>query len=349
MFLDSAMNEQNLAQPQLSEDLEADQEKRLLATLNRTHGQAKTSVLVVGDGLNIQSSRLYGKSDSVQWNDILCSVWKDAGGDLVDFNKLVSSGLKWSALVDLRSQTDGIDSRRAEEKLKRTVCAHLERLEELEAGELYPDIVGAGFVHIVSFSVDRRIVSHVHPSRVEGTLAGGSFLHRRIRLKGAAGTSIWLPYGDLTDPKSIEIGYSSYDKRLMMLEDYRKSMMDQWYDWNISYTKYELNPPGHVYWHLWNSATSWYDLFFVAPLVFVGISLAADDWPLWWLLHQRARNFVPFLKNNFYDVPDTFFLTVKDADTSHLEGSPAGIELVKFASHDSMWGFLRRAIAHNGS
>jgi hypothetical protein len=81
----------------------------------------------------------------------------------------------------------------------------------------------------------------------------------------------------------------------------------------------------------------------------VGVSLTTDDWPLWWLLHQRARNFVPFEKDDFYQIPETFYLTVKDGDTSHLEGSPAGIELVKFESYDSMWLFIRRAIARKGA
>jgi hypothetical protein len=336
----------------LSEDIEGDQEARLLKTLDeKIDGARKTSVLVFGDGLNLQASRLQGQADARQWNDILRSIWKDYGGDLAELDNLASPTMQWTALVDLRSRTKGVGRGDAEADLRRTVCTRLRRLEGAQVGKktLYSEIVDAGFAHVVSFNIDRRLIGHIHPSEREGPPAGSSFLQRRIRLKGKGGTSVWFPYGDLGDPKSFEIGHSTYDERLMRLEDYRKGTIDQWFGWNSNYSQYELRPPREVYWRLWNSVNSWYDLFFLAPLVFVGVSLTTDDWPLWWLLHQRARNFVPFEKDDFYQIPETFYLTVKDGDTSHLEGSPAGIELVKFESYDSMWLFIRRAIARKGA
>jgi hypothetical protein len=159
------------------------------------------------------------------------------------------------------------------------------------------------------------------------------------------GTDVWFPYGDISDPASVQIGHSTYDQRLMDLEDYWDVMMKSWFDWNSSYSNYELRPPSEVYWELWHKVTSFHDLFFLAPLIFVGASLSMDDWPLWWLLHQRARNFVPFQNDDDYGCQNTFCLTCKGQETGHLKGAPAGIELVEFNSYDSMWSFFRRALA----
>jgi hypothetical protein len=167
----------------------------------------------------------------------------------------------------------------------------------------------------------------------------------RSGCRDAYATNIWFPYGDVSEPSSIQIGHTNFDQRLMQYEDYRDGMMRNCFDWDGSYGRYELRPPAEVYWRLWNQVGSWYDLFFLAPLVFVGVSLSRDDWPLWWLLHQRARNFVPFRNNELYECPNTFFLTWKGAETEHLRGAPASIELVEFDSYDAMWSFLRKTLA----
>jgi hypothetical protein len=87
--------------------------------------------------------------------------------------------------------------------------------------------------------------------------------------------------------------------------------------------------------------TQWFDLIMGAPLVFIGCSLAPDEWPLWWLLHQRARNAAPFPPGKR---PATYVLVVGDPP-EHLEGQPCDIEVVPFPSFDRMWSFVRKALA----
>lgn len=326
---------------------------RLLEALNETVGQNKvrTSVLVLGEGVNIQASRMRGHEPAEGWRHILRSLWVDAGGDAGNFDCLRSCALQWTCLAGLLARARGIGLRSAEKLLRTTVCKRLEQLEaaRLESKALYTEILNARFANLIWLNIDRRIIRHVPSSRLEIPPARVSCLNRRVRLKergdDSFGTNIWFPYGDIGDPSSIQIGHSNYDQRLMQYEDYRDGIMNQWFGWDGSYSNYELRPPGEVYWSLWNQVTSWYDLFFLAPLIFVGVSLSRDDWPLWWLLHQRARNFVPFKNDQDYDCPSTFYLTCNDAEKDHLRGEPAGIELVEFKSYDSMWGFLRRALA----
>jgi hypothetical protein len=326
--------------------------ERLLSTLNETVGQDKvrTSVLVLGEGINIQAARMRGHEPKDSWNNILRSLWKNAGGDDDSFERLRSSALQWTCLVELYAQARNMNFNSAEKALQATVCKRLKQVESkrLESETLYAEILDANFANVVWFNMDRRIIRDVPRSRFANVPAKSSPLHRRVRLshgRDSYATNIWFPYGDVSEPSSIQIGHSNFDQRLMQYEDYRDGMMRNWFDWDDNYSQYELRPPGEVYWRLWNQIESWYDLFFLAPLVFVGVSLSRDDWPLWWLLHQRARNFVPFRNDEIYECPNTFYLTCKGAETENLRGAPAGIELVEFDSYDAMWSFLRNALA----
>jgi hypothetical protein len=127
---------------------------------------------------------------------------------------------------------------------------------------LYAGILGAGLANVVSFNVDHRLVRRIASSRRVGPAAGTSFFYRRVRVQGGRpdGTNIWFPYGDASEPSSIQIGHSLYDERLVLLEDYRDRMMGRWFDWSSGYARWELRPPEKVYWRLWNQIESWYDL-----------------------------------------------------------------------------------------
>jgi hypothetical protein len=85
---------------------------------------------------------------------------------------------------------------------------------------------------------------------------------------------------------------------------------------------------------------AWYDLFFLAPLIFIGARLPLEEWPIWWLLHQRARNYVPFPRSA---AQQAFCLIAASDAKRHLERQPCDIEFVEFPSHDDMWAFVLRA------
>jgi hypothetical protein len=86
-------------------------------------------------------------------------------------------------------------------------------------------------------------------------------------------------------------------------------------------------------------------VFLCAPLVFIGASLPMDDWPLWWLLHQRARYFVPFRGR---EIAETFYLTSRPHEVGHVANGAAGLEMVTFPTDDDMWHFVLAALDSPG-
>jgi hypothetical protein len=157
-------------------------------------------------------------------------------------------------------------------------------------------------------------------------------------------TRVWCPYGDTSLARSIDPGHAAFDARLMELEQARASLMDAHNDHAYGYGA-GLRPPIYIYPRRWHSPDTWTELFLCAPLVFIGTSLPPDDWPLWWLLHQRARYFVPF---EDWEVAETFYLTSRPSAVGHVANGAAGLELITFRSDDDMWRFVLNALASPG-
>jgi len=87
-------------------------------------------------------------------------------------------------------------------------------------------------------------------------------------------------------------------------------------------------------------ALSWLDVFLMSPLVFIGCSLGDDEFPLWWALHQRARNQArqaPELRK-----PVVLLTAAPENALDHLRGGPAGLCTVVFPSWDRLWAWVRR-------
>src|SRR5215471_4098348 len=163
-----------------------DVRKRLLNALHETVGHAgvRTSVLVLGEGINIQASRPRGRDAEDGWSHILRALWVSAHGDPGDFDRLRSSAMQWTCLVELYARAQRIHLRSAEKSLRATVSKRLKQVEakRLESRTLYADILNAGFANIVWFNIDRRIIRHVPPARFAKVPAARSCLYRRVRL-----------------------------------------------------------------------------------------------------------------------------------------------------------------------
>lgn len=88
-------------------------------------------------------------------------------------------------------------------------------------------------------------------------------------------------------------------------------------------------------------ALSWLDVFMMAPLLFIGCGLGDDEFPLWWALHQRARNQarLPTAQQQ-----PAVVLTVRPEGggpcTSHLRGGPAGVCTVLFEDWAELWSWV---------
>ncbi|MEM7392285.1 MAG: hypothetical protein AAF492_08035, partial [Verrucomicrobiota bacterium] len=92
---------------------------------------------------------------------------------------------------------------------------------------------------------------------------------------------------------------------------------------------------------------TWAYVFMSAPLIFIGCGLSDDEWPLWWLLNQRARQ-VAYLEPAKWRRPDTIVVTAeKDELKKRLKGNPAYIENLHFPSYGAMWDAIHCSLLRN--
>jgi hypothetical protein len=319
---------------------------RLRRVLRNEIDGKRSCVFVLGDGVNRQAARIR-PGRPAEWHRVLGAIWREAGGAPEDINLVEqSSVVLWAALVRQWSAHHRVSRERSEQAVRARLCALFKPIEaEEKTRRLYARILDGRLANIVSFSVDRRLVLHSGASKVVAHHARWSFLRRYLEVTGPRGrTKVWFPYGNTSRAASIDVGYTAYDARLMMLEECRATLMDDYNLWGHGYGPGLISPVS-VYASLWEAPPSWCHLFLCAPLVFVGVSLPADDWPLWWLLHQRPRYFVPFEGE---EIAETFYLTVRDADVSHIQNGAAGIEVVRFEDYDQMWTFILEALESPG-
>jgi hypothetical protein len=302
----------------------------------------RTCVLVLGDGVNRQAARQHADRLS-DWERVLTTIWREAGGGKTGLAlNGQSCSATWAALTARWAAHHRLSNGRAERQLRDRVCA---LLAPIEAGSrrrsLYRRLVDGRLANIVSFSVDRRLVLQSGASRVVARHARASFLQRHLEVTGTRGvTRLWFPYGDTSEARSIDPGYSTFDARLTQLERARASLMDTYNDHDYGYGP-GLRPPIHIYPRRWHAPETCCELFLCAPLVFVGASLPADDWPLWWVLHQRARYFVPFQD---WEIAETFYLTSRPDEAGHVANGAGGLEMVAFRSDEHMWRFILAAL-----
>jgi hypothetical protein len=320
--------------------------ERLSQALSDEVDGKRTCVLVLGDGVNQEAA---GKRGSNDWQRVLSAVWREAGGSPDDFDPTgKSTATLWSHLVRQWAAHRGAHRTAAELAIRGRVAARLRAtLENGGRGRrLLSKLVDGRFANLISFSIDRRLALGTPSRRIVYRRPREGFLFRHVDVTGPRGrTKVWFPYGDSGSPSSIELDHSTYDGRLVLFEESRARLMDTHNSWDGGYGP-GLRPPQYVFDHSWSEPQSWFDLFMCAPLVFVGASLPDDDWPLWWLLHQRARYFVPFKKG---ECAETFYLTTSDAETHHIQNGAAGLEMVTFSNHAALWKFVLSAVEAPGA
>src|SRR2546423_4375238 len=134
-----------------------DLKERVVETLNETVAQdnVRTSVLVLGEGINIQASRVRERGTKDSWNGIMRSLWITTGGDPTGFDHLRSSALQWTCLIELYARRKNISLSSAEKILQTTICKHLKQVEakRQESETLYAEILNASFANIVWFNM----------------------------------------------------------------------------------------------------------------------------------------------------------------------------------------------------
>lgn len=307
--------------------------RKVLGLKNRMG--ARLAVPVVGDGLNIQALRNEQSRSKNSWESILRRIAKKAGVSESEFRRVPQSPpLLWDVLVQRHAGHIKANLNDADAELCKKLAVELDRLERLSSNlPIYRRLGSIWFENIISFNVDRRLAL----SKNRATFVprdkwyGADVLYRHdLVVRDGCATRIWYPYGDSQDPQTFRFGRRWHAEMVRALENLRTYLMLDW-----AGQGHKLRPPDIVYRERLQSLTSWYDLFFLAPLVFIGVRLKLDAWPVWWLLHQRARNFVPFEEQD--SVPPTIYLKERGELCPELTGDPCEIQTIEFESHDELW------------
>jgi len=274
----------------------------------------RTCVPIIGAGVNIQAAMQDGARNTNDWDGLLTRVSEEVGVD----GPLPPTPLaKWETLLRRWSAQKRVEPFKAEEQLQSFVCRELRSHETASSRySLYGEFLDAGFADIISLNFDRQIALH----RKNEHFVAPKRRDLLFRHSVASTTRIWYPHGDTRKSATLKLGVRKYGTLIGTLERERTRIM--------AAHRANARP---------DSRSHWLDLILLgAPLVFIGCGLAADEWPLWWLLHQRARNCGP--------AAETWMLSTKGSTAPHLAGSPSGVNVVEFDSHQKLWEFVRGAM-----
>lgn len=303
----------------------------------KAHG-TRGVVPVVGAGFNAAARA------TMSWGQLLDRV-RDALGltlavpapeDLIGNNTLF-----WDAMMQELARTLGDRAGRAEAEALRRVGAIMREgyAPEGSTAGFARAFLQRGFRDVVSFNYDAVLQAG------GGRWSPGAFdrltTHFRSRV---AGTRVWYPHGSARKPAEILLGAARYGQHLTKVtlawrsqKGHERSLRAARFGARDDLTGDELRAlrEAHA-----EACTSWVGLFLSAPLVFVGMSLGREEWPLWWLLNQRARNHA-----RRDDGPPAFvFMRAAEAERLRTPLSLAGLTALTFDDYGPGWSRLLAAL-----
>ncbi|MFK8036928.1 MAG: hypothetical protein AB8B74_01460 [Crocinitomicaceae bacterium] len=308
-------------------------------------------VPVIGSGVNLQAEKLEGKNQGLNWDTLIKEIISETGIPSLQSLELPDSFIrKWETVLRIVTvNTRGYKPYLTEKDLQKKVQFILNYYEEsCKNYDLYKVILNTKFKDIISLNFDRclalagqtrTITSLSNEKSKDGTTL---YRHSLINRKKSS-TRIWYPHGDTKRLDTIKLGVRKYGTYINWIESLRGSYMHRWNEEDEIYCKYNERswiPPNE--WdstvRSWTKPSSWVNIFKSAPLLFIGCSLLPDEWPLWYLLNQRARQ-TAFLdqKGSPDDRPETIVLTAGKTRPIHLLNHPEYIVNIHFESYDKMW------------
>lgn len=289
-----------------------------LAKQRDAAGQRRVAV-VVGSGLNVQA----GVRDS--WLALLERIAKEARIErsakerlLLMLNQTGGSGMTsiWEAFLCELANADEAPHQ-VEHRLQRDVAQLLRETHERRAAglEFFQRFVDLGFSDILSLNFDRSLLIATGGDDV----VGDGTLERRGR---AGGSRVWYPHGDTKLCRSIRLGVRSYGV-------YIKELESAYRGYRQMRRAATSRPPGVA-------PRNWLEAAMQQPLLFVGCGLSTDEWPLWWMLHQRARDQA---RRPLRQRDPCFVLCAGSLErlSPHLRSGPAGLRLLNAANHSESW------------
>jgi hypothetical protein len=333
-----------------------DRLRELSQRWRRDDGSSRV-VPVVGAGLNIQAAREAGGAPEDNWDELLKSVLKRVHIAAADIKRLPASFIqRWETIVRWYTAAKlGWRPFKGEGILQGEICDYLREVErQTHAYPLFKDFATAGFRDIVSLNFDRRLALAAGGGTVitavprAGIHEQALYRHSRISAREGLVTRIWYPHGDTKKKETLKLGVRKYGLYIAEIDALRGRYMNHWYKCDEHYQR-----SGGTHWALptdvwddlvrtWPEGQSWACVFMSAPLLFIGCGLGHEEWPLWWLLNQRARQTTYLDQPNASPRPDTIVLTAgATAGPDHLQRDLCHIENIHFPTYEAMWSAVR--------
>lgn len=313
----------------------ADPWARLERVASRHEAGRRQLVLAIGSGVNREARTRGGavtRADGDSWAALLAAVARAVGCRDRELSARIRDGrveglstLVWEALLAERVRTTrGREGpAEAERFLQRAVAERLRAVYDPHGPTeaFVRRLLGERFADVLSFNFDSAL-SVDAPSGWAG--AAGDADAARLCAQLLGGTRAWYPHGHESRPRSIKLGLRAYGVYLASLDRAFRAAKARERE-RIEQRRRDDPEP-----------RTWVEAALVRPLCFVGLSLAPEEWTLWWFLNQRARNAarrgLP---------PDTFVFTSERSAAGLADRCKLlAIELVTFEKFDEGWDRL---------
>ncbi len=299
-------------------------------------------VPVVGSGFNMAATR--GRERD-SWFVLLKTIRKEF--DLPRHRSFSarlaghSMTALWEWFVSTIANQTGSLAFEAENQLRKKVQEQLKGFEERNRDiPFYRDFLACGFADVLSLNFDRTLAlsvttgagSRIIQSPGIDTTWNASLLRHAV-LAEAGQQRVWYPHGDTQAYKMIKLGIRDYGVYIESLNDAfsaYKQAEGVFKDPDAPWSREAYRAWAHKVRQL--ERVNWLWLLLSSPVVFLGCGMTRDEWPMWWALHQRARNQARLPSKDRDPVFILWNVTVGDpnhnAMTEWLRTAPAGIRLL---------------------
>jgi hypothetical protein len=315
-----------------------------------SRGHQSSLCLVVGAGIHRlreprDAAELAALNTLASWDDFLTALGADRKNE-------GTPTLRWEwMLLDGEDSSDAAAKADADHRAK--AQRQLEDAEEkllaagADAWAPLPTVLRSPAVSdIISLNVDltverliaespRKAVPKPKPSDRGRTSLGQRLLsrHRLIEPAGeparAGFRRVWHPHGDRTTRDSLVFGVWRYEQTLGPLSQARR---------DFKAAERATNPDERTS-QISSEPRNWFELIMTRPLLFLGTSLDAAEWDLWYALLCRWRNYRKAVHKEY--LPPAWRLCIR-SNGQHLPADR--IQRLEADTWDQAWRFLATSL-----
>lgn len=286
----------------------------------------------VGSGFNAQAGR------RINWRDLLVQIVEELGVAVSVPDAAALTGhatLFWESILNKMSRDQRRRPHSIENELRTIIARVLNRAYPAggPTARLAGQFLAQGFADVVSFNFDQGLFVDRGGEWTRRDEKGWS-VHDFART--SCGTRVWYPHGTVKSPASIRLGVRAYSNLIDESEIARRSYKTVE---NGVVRRHAARLQAAELMDLVNETMrshrvlSWVSVLLNRPLLFLGMSLGREEWPLWWALVQRRRN----LARRNLDVPAFALLSNDEAKAQATALALAGLTPLTFSSHAEGW------------